>query len=761
MVFPNGYGLLFSPRSGHAVLPLLLLPLLLLPLLLVPAAEVHAQAGPSEPDTHALYVGETVSASLSVIRDGVESGNLAEAGRLARINTEILPPYLEDLRKLDAVTTDELHLGLLDLHTEIGSASAPADRILASVDRLESLLSGYAPADPDYGTAIAMMLAVADEQYQYSAAEEDGSAYRLSYLLALRSAELFQNTDYDERLTLEVASFLDELVQKIRDGDDFHSVGTLINAINRDLVGHDPAVYDKQRLYGAIRGLYAQMLDALDAGDYAAAEELGIEAYLENFEYLEPDIERVDADLLYALEWDMREELRRMIQNGQDAKRIRTFVEGSILPDLAEAEAAVAVAAGLGGGAAGAFPERDLKEMGDATDDQKSEVRDEIDFIRATLQEMLAVYGAGDAQAAHTLARTAYLDSYEYVEIPLRAIDPDFTLEVEFQFAELRSLIREGAEYGRVQEAAVAIKRNLDESERIVSGTGTLAPTIAFTSSFAVIFREGLESVLILGAIITYLEASRNHRFKRYINYGVVAALGATVLTWVVASYIIEISGANRELIEAVAALSATAVLFYVSFWVLNKIEHRKWMEFVKAKVWQATTTGSVTVFVMLAFFTVYREGFETVLFYQAMLGLARHMELYVGAGFAAGMAALLVLYYVMRRLGRRLPLRALFGLTMGVGAYLSIAFLGNGIRELQVLDIVPTTSLIGTVPRLDINVATMTGIYPTLESIVGQVVLLSVYLAASTYVLVLSPRRARRLASMRVSRGDSDGIET
>ncbi|MFB5622911.1 MAG: FTR1 family protein, partial [Nitrosarchaeum sp.] len=60
---------------------------------------------------------------------------------------------------------------------------------------------------------------------------------------------------------------------------------------------------------------------------------------------------------------------------------------------------------------------------------------------------------------------------------------------------------------------------NLDESERIVTGTGQLAPSIAFTSSFAIVFREGLESVLILGAILTYLEASRNTQFKKYIYY--------------------------------------------------------------------------------------------------------------------------------------------------------------------------------------------------------------------------------------------------
>ncbi len=176
-------------------------------------------------------------------------------------------------------------------------------------------------------------------------------------------------------------------------------------------------------------------------------------------------------------------------------------------------------------------------------------------------------------------------------------------------------------------------------------------------------------------------------------------------------------------------------------------------MEFVKAKVWQATTTGSVMVFVMLAFFTVYREGFETVLFYQAMFGFAKYMEIYVGLGFILGLASLFILYFVMRKLGRKLPLRVLFGMTMGIGAYLSIAFLGNAIREFQIIDVIPYTSLIGTVPRLDINMATMTGIYPTLETIIGQIILLSVYLTASAYILILRPRREKQIQMMRKSR--------
>jgi high-affinity iron transporter len=693
------------------------------------------------------------SLSLDMLADYVEQGDMDSAKNISMTITSYFPLHLQTLRQHDPETSDEIHLLLLDIHSSIGKSDN--QKILSEINTVQNLLERYKYDSPDFGKTIAQILTLVDEQYQFSAQNDVSSSYQLSVKLVDLSIELFESTNYDERLTLEISSFLDELKIKIENKHDFHSVGTLISVINRDFIGTETVVYDKQKLYENIRSLYEKLFAALDQGDYAKAEELGIEAYLENFEYLEADIEKVDPKLLYELEIDMREELRKMIQNKQDVKRIKTFISDSILPDLANAEEQVKVLGNTG--LSEIILEKELKDMGDTSEDAKESVRNEIDFIRDTLQVLLVQYEESDFQSAYTSARTAYLDSYEFVEIPLRAIDPDFTLEVEFQFAELRSMIQNQAPSEDIQEVVIAITRNLDESERLVSGVGTLAPMIAFTSSFAIIFREGLESVLILGAVLSYLEASRNNQFKKYVYYGVLAAFGATAVTWVIASFVIEISGVNRELIEAIAALSATAVLFYVSFWVLNKIEHKKWMEFVKAKVWQASATGSVMVFVLLAFFTVYREGFETVLFYQAMSGFAKYMEFQVGLGFVLGIVSLIAIYYGMRRLGRKLPLRALFGLTMGVGAYLSIAFLGNAVRELQVLDIVPYTGMIGTIPRLDINLATMTGIYPTLETVVSQIILLGIYLVASSYVLVVRPKREKQIAMMRKSRSTVD----
>ena len=707
---------------------------------------------------------EVTETSLNLALSSLENQDFDSTKNFIEFGSTHFSKNLEKLRAVDPELTDEVHISLLDLQTRQltpENLSTVSSEITRIVEIFEAI-----PEDEEYNPNVTVaLLIIVDEQYAIFESEGNEFSYQIAVGFMERANQIYYSgTDYNERQTVELNSFFNDMFQMIKDKDPYASIASTNIWVQRDLLGTDVVGTigaDSSSYYVVIKELYAELMIALDEGDYKKAEQLGIEAYLENFEYLEPEIEVADAELLYPLEWDMREELRTMIKNYEDPDVIKSFLTDSIIPRLDTAEAKVAELRASGVVIAEVFANKETKPMGSASEGEKQNVRDEIDVIREQLMATEIFYELGDTQAAYASARSAYLDSYEYVEIPLRAIAPDFTFEVEYQFATLRNQINDGATIEDIATTIISLERSLDESERLVSGTGTIAPMIAFISSFSIIFREGLEAVLILGAIITYLEASRNHKFKKYVHYGIGLAIGATAVTWVIASYIIEISGANRELIEAIAALSATAVLFYVSFWILNKIEHKRWMEFVKAKVFQASAAGGTSVFIMLSFFTVYREGFETVLFYQAMFSFAKYMELYVGLGFILGIVSLLGIYFGFRKLGKRLPLRALFGLTMGIGAYLSIAFLGNAIREFQVLDFIPYTSMLGTIPRLDINVATMTGIYPTLETTVGQIVLLAVYLVASLYVLVLRPKRQKALASMRKSRAQVDEQQT
>jgi high-affinity iron transporter len=729
---------------------------------------------------------ERIRAQLQLADQSLTAGDSEGAFAHAFIpHTTTFPSIKNQLRGVDSQLATRLEALLTDLPINIQSGDRPVDALKQDIAQTEKLLDDIlvklGPLASDKGMVsqtVVFILRDAVQSYQLS---NGGSSNQVDYENAIGLANVAESkyrtiaTSLEEQRRAEINSFFTDLKSALEQKAENESITRLATAIERDLAEElslsagSGNASEHAQYFTTIRELLAKVVTEVKNGNYDQADQYAITAYLDNYEYLEAPIEKHDPELKNTIEIEMREELRKMIKDEEPPAAIEQHVNG-ILAKLEKAEDLLAndpsFSQGSGTPASGFADIEGLaagfgtytgerKGIGEADDPAKAAVRNNIDQIRIKLDETLRLYKDGNAEGALLTSRSAYLDSYENVEVPLRPIDPDFTLDMEIKFAELRNLIQSDAPYAQVEAKVIEIRRGLDESERLVSGTGVVAPAIAFSTSFSIIFREGLESALIVGAILTYLEASRNERFKKHVYYGIVIAFAATAVTWFVAQFIIEISGASKELIEAIAGVSAVAVLFWVSFWILNKVETKKWIEFVKAKVWKATTTGSVMVFVMLSFFTVYREGFETVLFYQAMISFAKYMEWYVVAGLVIGLGVITGVTFVVRKLGKKLPLRVLFGLTMGIGAYMSIAFMGNAVREFQEVGYIQTTHLIGTIPRLDINTAAMTGIHPTLETIVAQLVLLGVYLAGSLYVLVIQPRRNRAIESARKSHAD------
>ncbi len=368
----------------------------------------------------------------------------------------------------------------------------------------------------------------------------------------------------------------------------------------------------------------------------------------------------------------------------------------------------------------------------------------EIDRSRELIARALVLYEAGRADAAFTAARNAYLDHFEVVEIPLRVRDEGLTLAVEEDFAELRNLIKARANRGMIEDEVIEIRRGLDDVERALSDPGLGAPAIAAVYAFTIIFREGLEAVLVVAAVLGFLEASRNVAYRGAVLKGVAAALVATVLTFIAATAFVHLAPLQRELIEAGATILAVAVLFYVSFWLVARLEQRRWMEFLKAKVWAATATGSSLALAGVGFTAVYREGFETTLFYQALLSFAEGLEEWIWLGTGVGAAALVAIGFVIFRAGKRIPVRTFLGIAVALIMTLSVAFVGNAVRALQEAAVAPVTFLRG-VPRLPIFLAELTGWHPTRETILAQAVLATVYAAGASWMFIVLPRRERR----------------
>jgi high-affinity iron transporter len=373
------------------------------------------------------------------------------------------------------------------------------------------------------------------------------------------------------------------------------------------------------------------------------------------------------------------------------------------------------------------------------------EAKAEVETARQLSQQAVEAAEDGDRERAYELARSAYLDHFEFVEIPLRLRDPNLVLDLEFKFAELRDRIREGATLAEIEEIEREVQRGLDDVERAITDEGFAAPLLAFGFSFSILFREGLEAVLLVAILLGSLEAARARNYRRPLALGAAGAVVATAVTFALASTVIEIAPVNRELLEAMAAVLAMAVLFAVTFWLVSRLEQRRWMEFMRARVSAAVTAGGAAAFAGLGFTAVYREGFETVLFYQALALFAEGLTLWVVLGAVAAALGLIGLGYAMLSLGRKLPIKTMLMGGAGVLLLLSVAFAGNAVRSLQEVDIIGATPIEGGWARLPIFIAELTGIHPTVEGIVAQATLLTIYLLGGLYVFAWRPARQRR----------------
>lgn len=355
--------------------------------------------------------------------------------------------------------------------------------------------------------------------------------------------------------------------------------------------------------------------------------------------------------------------------------------------------------------------------------------------LRDQVQEAMRAYRVGDFKGAFKAARSAYLDHFENIEIPLRVINSDLTLDMEYRFADLRAKMQAGADASTVEASARSVSEGVDEIDTMFSGTGVLAPMLAFGSSFGIIFREGLEIALVIAALLAYLQSSRTSGMGRYLLYGVGLAAVASAASWAVVHYLISITPVARELLEAVVSIAAVGALFWVNFWLLRRLDQKRWMEFMRARAWSAMASGSMIGLVVLGFTAVYREGLETALFYEALVFISKQMELFVALGFVAGLIALCGVAYVMFATGKKMQAVSYLKIAVPLLMAMSVAFIGTAIHELQSTGLIGATSLINIVPRLPYLVAQLTGIHPTLETIGAQVILSAIYAAGFVWV--------------------------
>ena len=330
------------------------------------------------------------------------------------------------------------------------------------------------------------------------------------------------------------------------------------------------------------------------------------------------------------------------------------------------------------------------------------------------------------AQRSERLAFNAYL-TFEQVETDVRAKQSRLASRLEDGFATLRGRIA-AAPPDELTALARRLLADLELAERVVADRGSRANL--FAQSLILMVREGFEAILIIGALMAFLTRAGASARRREVARGAWGAVAASVVTWALVQFLFRITPAQREAIEGFTMLLAMVVLFYVSYWLLSKIEVARWNAFVKGKMEAALSTGSGLALAAVAFLAVYREGFETILFYEALLSSSGSSGIApVLAGIGAGAVVLVGVYVAVIRSGLRLPMKPFFAVTSAVLYYMAFVFAGKGIAELQTAGVLSLTP-VSWGPRVP-----LLGVYPTVESLLVQGALLVLAIGALVWV--------------------------
>ncbi|BAU49675.1 iron permease [Sulfurifustis variabilis] len=337
-----------------------------------------------------------------------------------------------------------------------------------------------------------------------------------------------------------------------------------------------------------------------------------------------------------------------------------------------------------------------------------------LEFAIATLARSLDAYRVGARAEAARLAIQAYLEGFELIESGLQNVDPGLMARTEREMMAYRGLLQSGAPLEQVEKQAAAVQALLADVREVLGGA-QLSWATTFGAALVILLREGTEAILVVAAILAFLTRAGRTEARRWVHAGWIAALALGLLTWAVSNYVVEISGAGREVTEGVTALIAAAMLLYVGYWLHSKSHSAAWQRFIRDKVSGALSTGTVWTLAVVSFLAVYREAFETVLFYQALsaqAGPEGYGALLAGLGLAA--VLLVAVAWAILRASVKLPIGLFFSASGIVLLILAVIFTGQGIAALQEAGKIGADAVrFITVPML--------GVYPTLQTLSAQ----------------------------------------
>ena len=381
----------------------------------------------------------------------------------------------------------------------------------------------------------------------------------------------------------------------------------------------------------------------------------------------------------------------------------------------------------------------DAAKLAVVTVDEKAQEALKEDFtpvmanLKAKLLEAHTLYSKGEAKKAMQLVQNSYFDIFEAsgMEIKIGAVDSNLKTSIEGSFSKIVALMKN-------QSTPESVLNEMDSlNAQVASGaeklSGSDSPWSQFFYSLIIILREGIEALIVVTAVIAYLIKSGNAARLNIVYSALWSAIALSFVTAFVMNLIFQNPGESREMLEGVTMLVAVGLLYYVGFWLLSNAHAKKWSHYIAEKVSESLSSGSIRALWFTVFLAVYREGAETVLFYQALIFDAKTPLGYsmLAAGFGTGVIALVILFFLLKAGAIRIPIKPFFMITSAIIFYMAIVFTGKGIMELVEGKVFQPT-LIEGFPTL-----TWLGIYPYMQSLIPQAVLVIGLIIGSLYIMV------------------------
>jgi high-affinity iron transporter len=348
----------------------------------------------------------------------------------------------------------------------------------------------------------------------------------------------------------------------------------------------------------------------------------------------------------------------------------------------------------------------------------------EFTDVEDLLDRMMEAVAAGDYAQAESLRLDAYatLESGPEAKLTIFAGQLVPPIESLFWYGQdnargLAYLINAHAPTDEIKATHAMLVSKLEEATAAVQGNSAAAAVT--TNAGIIVFREGLEAVLILASLLGSMKTGPNRRFRRPLSWGAVAAVGATVVTWVIAQGVLTALARYGEALEAVVSLIAIGVLLVITNWFFHNVYWTGWIAnfHSRKKRLIGGDKGQIFGLALLGFTSIFREGFESVLFLQALV-----LESGVGAvlaGVAIGVAGTILIGVVVLLLQAKLPYKKMLVATgIMIGAVL-LVMVGNTVHVLQLVGWLPLHGIQG----LDLPYwsGLWFGLFPTWEGILLQ----------------------------------------